>query len=929
MFQFDPSLIPSLRTRKALLIIDLQNDFASPTGALPVTEPEGYIGRILEVAAAFRASGDGDVIWVRSEYDAPRPIENDNILTSDALLVSSMRSSTSRLRRLSVDKSDQDDEAFLSGGAGSSKPECVRPGTSGAELVAEAAIDSKRDSNLVKTEYSAFASGQLLPLLRTRLATELYVCGALTNVSIHATALDAASHGFAMTLVDDCCGYRSAVRHANAVRNLMQLTGCETTTAHDMLVRLGSSGAEQQQQQQQQQRPRQPPGPVRTGTRATGDAGRPGYPGSKLVGSSSGAQGEMSDGSSPQPSLSQTDPSIIITSTNTLPQAMSKLKLSNDPSSRPAVAEPDAPRPETTQPALQALVSGEVGAGLGKQIATATAEPITDAHASSESSGTGHERDSGMPAEAGFKKSGSPPQKTDESTKPPEAPSTLGAVSDDNPLEPLCEGDTTIIPDLLPGALEQGIFDKLRAEVSWLRMSHQGGEVPRLVCVQGAVSTSDASVPLYRHPADEAPPLVPFSPTVLKIKEHVERHIGHELNHVLVQLYRSGQDYISEHSDKTLDVVRGSYIANVSLGAERKMVFRTKRGDKSKTDEEDKEGEGSGKKREIVKANLPHNSLVKMGLRTNARWTHAIKQDRRADRDRLAPELAFGGARISLTFRQIGTFLDKDGLLIWGQGATGKTRADAKPVKNGASEEAERMIRAFGVENNTPDFDWDAVYGEGFDVLHFKTVPRLWVSGDETRDLRIKLMLGSYGVGFAIGGDDDPKKTVDGETTSAKELRFVDNDVDKSDVRGDFAVMLYLESTYGKLSAGKTGSLAKRLTRFEQAMSLLDKWRATAGEDIGLNPLKGELTVFEDYMSSGGEYVAGGEAPSLADFALWPVLRDMAGFVGASGQGGKEKEKGKGDETFSGLLEEMGLSRLGKYYESFGLEKFVGRVVEE
>lgn len=357
-------------------------------------------------------------------------------------------------------------------------------------------------------------------------------------------------------------------------------------------------------------------------------------------------------------------------------------------------------------------------------------------------------------------------------------------------------------------------------------MSHQGGEVPRLVCVQGAVSPSDASVPLYRHPADEAPPLVPFSPTVLKIKEHVERHVGHELNHVLVQLYRSGQDYISEHSDKTLDVVKGS-------------------------------------------------------------------------------------------FRQIGTFLDKDGLLIWGQGATGKTRADAKPVKNGASE-AEQMIRAFGVENNTPDFDWDAVYGQGFDVLHFKAVPRLWESGDETRDLRVKLMLGSYGVGFAIGDHTH----VDGETTAAKELRFLDNDADKSDFRGDLAVMLYLESTYGKLSAGKTGSLATRLTRFERAMSLLDKWRATG--DPELKPLEGELAVFDGHMSSGAEYVAGGEAPSLADFALWPVLREMAGLVG-SGQGGK----GKNDESFSGLLEGMGLSRLSKYYERFGREKFVGRVVEE
>jgi alkylated DNA repair dioxygenase AlkB len=42
---------------------------------------------------------------------------------------------------------------------------------------------------------------------------------------------------------------------------------------------------------------------------------------------------------------------------------------------------------------------------------------------------------------------------------------------------------------------------------------------------------------------------------------------------VLIQLYRTGADYISEHSDKTIDVVRGSRIVNVSLGARRTMTL--------------------------------------------------------------------------------------------------------------------------------------------------------------------------------------------------------------------------------------------------------------------------------------------------------------------------------------------------------------------
>jgi hypothetical protein len=68
-----------------------------------------------------------------------------------------------------------------------------------------------------------------------------------------------------------------------------------------------------------------------------------------------------------------------------------------------------------------------------------------------------------------------------------------------------------------------------------------GGEVPRLVAVEGEVgedgrysvsfrlracmNTSSFlySFPIYRHPADESPPLSAFSPTVSLIREHVQK----------------------------------------------------------------------------------------------------------------------------------------------------------------------------------------------------------------------------------------------------------------------------------------------------------------------------------------------------------------------------------------------------------------------
>jgi hypothetical protein len=99
------------------------------------------------------------------------------------------------------------------------------------------AVDPSKDILFTKTHYSAFAAGQqLLQILRGRFVTEIYVCGALTNISIYATALDAASHGYTITLIDDCCGYRSDMRHSNAIHQLMHLTGCEVTTAEDAMA---------------------------------------------------------------------------------------------------------------------------------------------------------------------------------------------------------------------------------------------------------------------------------------------------------------------------------------------------------------------------------------------------------------------------------------------------------------------------------------------------------------------------------------------------------------------------------------------------------------------------------------------------------------------------------------------------------------------
>lgn len=109
-----------------------------------------------------------------------------------------------------------------------------------------------------------------------------------------------------------------------------------------------------------------------------------------------------------------------------------------------------------------------------------------------------------------------------------------------------------------------------------------------------------------------------------------------------------------------------------------------------------------------------------MGLHTNAKWLHGINHDKRPLKTKSSDEQFEGGARISLTFRHIGTFMSKGGTHIWGQGAKSKTKEEANLIVTDKGE-VEKLIQAFGDENQKSDFDWDAAYGQGFDVLHFTT----------------------------------------------------------------------------------------------------------------------------------------------------------------------------------------------------------------
>ncbi|KAH0007134.1 hypothetical protein KCU78_g11931, partial [Aureobasidium melanogenum] len=108
--------------------------------------------------------------------------------------------------------------------------------------------------------------------------------------------------------------------------------------------------------------------------------------------------------------------------------------------------------------------------------------------------------------------------------------------------------------------------------------------------------------------------------------------------------------------------------------------------------------------------------------------------------------------RISITFRLIGTFLSADSKLIWGQGAFAKQKLDARPTVNSNPEESQKLINAFGVENQVTAPDWNSIYGTGFDVLHLNSElpehekPMLFLSGDEGIDADVTKCISEAGV---------------------------------------------------------------------------------------------------------------------------------------------------------------------------------------
>jgi alkylated DNA repair dioxygenase AlkB len=117
-------------------------------------------------------------------------------------------------------------------------------------------------------------------------------------------------------------------------------------------------------------------------------------------------------------------------------------------------------------------------------------------------------------------------------------------------------------------------------------------------------------------------PEAAMPPTIRAIAERAAGLAGHDFNNCLCNLYESGRNRMGFHYDSYDELHDTSSIAIASLGATRRLVFRSR--DRSHQ----------------VSYALEHGSILMMNRETHQGWLHAV------------PPEPHSGRRISLTFRR-------------------------------------------------------------------------------------------------------------------------------------------------------------------------------------------------------------------------------------------------------------------------------------
>jgi len=167
------------------------------------------------------------------------------------------------------------------------------------------------------------------------------------------------------------------------------------------------------------------------------------------------------------------------------------------------------------------------------------------------------------------------------------------------------------------------LFSQLFADTFWRQESLRfGGKLVPVPRLQAWYGDSQA---LYGYSGLHMAPL-PWTPTLMTIRQQLESELQQPFNSVLLNLYRDGQDSVAWHSDDEIELGPNPVIASLSFGADRTFELKPL-------------PPRAGKKSVLT---LHDGSLLFMGEGLQKHWSHQLPKEPGITRP-----------RINLTFRFI------------------------------------------------------------------------------------------------------------------------------------------------------------------------------------------------------------------------------------------------------------------------------------
>jgi len=184
------------------------------------------------------------------------------------------------------------------------------------------------------------------------------------------------------------------------------------------------------------------------------------------------------------------------------------------------------------------------------------------------------------------------------------------------------DAEISIFLNLFSIQESDNLLETLKTEIDWkqeqIKFFGKTHDFPRLTAWYGDAGKTYTYAGIMFEPS-------PWTSILLKIKSKIEEVSNVQFNSVLLNLYRSGNDGVSWHSDDEPELGVNPIIGSVSFGESRPFQLKHKYLE--------------GIKQKII---LEHGSYLLMKGETQHKWLHQIPKSKKEMRE-----------RINLTFRVI------------------------------------------------------------------------------------------------------------------------------------------------------------------------------------------------------------------------------------------------------------------------------------